>query len=198
MLRAVLASRMSHGITGQSTLAVREAADCRSDFLHAVIAGLSVGAGRYHQGALKEAMLEIQYLKNLSETQIEQYIDKRLSDGEKIMGFGHRFHKSDPRAEVLVEIAGEEQFIGPYLKTALLIEKVLFDRKKIKMNIDAAGGAILLDLGFMPEIAHMFIIIGRTSMWAAVYLERLAERLPPFPKIEVSDVCTDHRHDPFA
>src|ERR1700722_4587605 len=44
LLRAVIVSHISHGITGQSTLAVREAADCRSDFLHALIGGFSVGA----------------------------------------------------------------------------------------------------------------------------------------------------------
>src|SRR5882672_9736253 len=56
LLRAVLVSHISHGITGQSTLAVMEAADCRSDFLHAAIAGFSVGAGVYHQGGLRATM----------------------------------------------------------------------------------------------------------------------------------------------
>ena len=55
------------------------------------------------------------------------------------------------------------------------------------MNIEAAGGSILLDLGFDPLIGHLFIVLGRSPMFAAVYLERLAQGLPPFPKIEVFD-----------
>ena len=37
LLRAVVVSHISHGITAQSTLAVVQAADCRSDFLNAAI-----------------------------------------------------------------------------------------------------------------------------------------------------------------
>jgi citrate synthase len=59
LLRAVLVAHCSHGITGQSTLAVMEAADCRSDFLHALIAGFSVGAGIYHQGGLRATMEDL-------------------------------------------------------------------------------------------------------------------------------------------
>lgn len=39
MLRAVILSHCSHGITGQSTLAVRMATDCRSPFLNAALGG---------------------------------------------------------------------------------------------------------------------------------------------------------------
>ena len=76
LLRAVLVSHISHGITGQSTLAVMEAADCRSDFLHALIAGFSVGAGIYHQGGLRATMEEIKRLAAIApvELNIATYI----------------------------------------------------------------------------------------------------------------------------
>jgi hypothetical protein len=59
--------------------------------------------------------------------------------------------------------------------------------KGIRMNIEAAGGAILLDLGFAPEIAHLFIILGRSTMFAAAYQERLREGKGPFPRVKVFD-----------
>ncbi len=64
----------------------------------------------------------------------------------------------------------------------------MLEEKGIAMNIEAAGGSILLDLGFDPQIAHLIILVGRSPMYAAVYLERLQQGLPPFPKIEVMDI----------
>lgn len=56
LLGAVINSHCSHGITGQSTIAVRMAVDCRSSFLNAALAGFLVGSGKYHQGALQASM----------------------------------------------------------------------------------------------------------------------------------------------
>lgn len=191
LLRAVIVSHISHGITGQSTLAVMQAADCRSDFLHALVAGFSVGAGIYHQGGLRATMSELQQLAKLSETQLLESVQARLDKNEKIMGFGHRFHTQDPRARTLLEIADEESFSGPHLITARRVEDILRERKRIAMNIEAAGGSILLDLGFSPDIAHLFIVIGRSPMYAAAYTERLSQGRTPFQRIEISDIFTE-------
>jgi citrate synthase len=191
LLRAVIVSHISHGITGQSTLAVMQAADCRSDFLHSVIAGFSVGAGSYHQGSLRATMLELQNLAKLSEVDLDNHIQLRLAKQERIMGFGHRFHKRDPRAVSLIEIVKEEGFTGIHIDTAQRIEQTLRKHKGISMNIEAACGGILLDLGFSPAIAHLIIIVGRSPMYAAVYMERLAKGRAPFQRIEVSDVLTE-------
>jgi len=191
LLRAVIVSHISHGITGQSTLSVMQAADCRSDFFNAPVAGFSVGAGVYHQGGLRATMVELQQLAKLSEQQLLEYVQTRLDAHEKIMGFGHRFHTQDPRARTLLEIADEEGFSGPHLTTARRIEDILRERKEIAMNIEAAGGGILLDLGFSPEISHLFIVLGRSPMYAAVYMERLSQGRVPFQRIEVSDVITE-------
>ena len=59
------------------------------------------------------------------------------------------------------------------------------------MNIEAAGGAILLDMGFPPELASLIILIGRGPMLAASYMERLREGNHPFQKISVYDVKKD-------
>jgi len=191
LLRAVLVAHASHGITGQSTLAVIGAADCRSGFLHALIAGFSVGSGVYHQGGLPATMMLLQKLARLSEAELAAYVDERLRIGERIMGFGHRFHARDPRVEALMDFVREHGFEGPHTRVALRLEEILRERKGISMNIEAAGGSILLDLGFDPAIGHLFIVLGRSTMFAAVYLERLAQGRPPFPRIEIMDVLED-------
>ncbi len=188
LLRAIIVSHISHGITGQSTLAVMMAADCRSDFLHALVAGFSTGAGIYHQGGLNATMQELQRLDKLSYPDLMAHVQKSLKEGKRIIGFGHRFHKVDPRARTLIAIAEELGHNGRHFQMILHIEKILRQEKGISLNIEGVGGAILLDLGFNPEIAHLIIIIGRSPMYAAVYLERLAQGRAPFQKIEVLDV----------
>jgi hypothetical protein len=59
------------------------------------------------------------------------------------------------------------------------------------MNIEAAGGAILLDLGFPVEIASLIILIGRGPMLAAAFMERLQEGREPFQRITVSDITEE-------
>jgi len=189
LLRAVIVSHISHGITGQSTLAVRMAADCRSTFLHALIAGFSVGAGIYHQGGLQATMVELQSLALIPKDRLESHIRGRLQSGDRIMGFGHRFYKkSEPRAQTLMQITNELGFSGKHIETALSLEAILKKAKGVPMNIEAAGGAILLDIGFDPAVAHLIIVVGRSPMFAAAYLERLAENRDPFQKIQVFDV----------
>lgn len=188
LLRAVLVSHISHGITGQSTLAVMEAADCRSDFLHALIAGFSVGAGIYHQGGLRATMEELERLAAIAPSELESHIQDRLSRGERIMGFGHRFHRRDPRVQALLQLADTHNFSGTHLRVARHLSEILERAKGISMNIEAAGGSILLDLGFDPKISHLFIILGRSPMFAAAYLERLSQGRKPFQRIEISDL----------
>jgi citrate synthase len=197
LLRAVIVSHISHGITGQSSLAVMEAADCRSGFLHAAIAGFSVGAGVFHQGGLAATMDELVRYAAMSEQALTEDLEARLRRRERIMGFGHRFHKRDPRAATLMEIAGRHGFSGPHIRTVQRMEGFLRDRKGIAMNIEAAGGSILLDLGIEPTIAHLVILVGRSPMYAALYLERLGQGRKPFQRIEVFDVI-EEEHVPDA
>jgi len=104
------------------------------------------------------------------------------------MGYGHRFHRRDPLVDALLQLADSHGFQGRHLATAKRVGDVLGGLKGIAMNIEAAGGGILLDLGIDSRIGHLFIVLGRGPMFAAVYLERLAQGRPPFPRIEVSDL----------
>jgi len=191
LLRAVLIARISHGITGQSTLAVMEAADCRSDFLNALVAGFSVGSGIYHQGGLRASMEELEELSAIDDDELESHVRSRLSNGEHIIGYGHRFHRRDPRVDVLLELADSHGFQGRYLATARRVDDILGGLKGVAMNIEAVSGGILLDLGFDSKIAHLIVVLGRSPMFAAAYMERLAQGRRPFQKVEICDVLDD-------
>lgn len=189
LLRATIVSHISHGITGQSTLAVRMAADCRATFLNALVAGFSTGSGPYHQGGLEATMRELVALSAIPASDLEEHLLIRLKHRDRIMGFGHRFHKlGDPRAQKLIELARGHSFHGEHLQTLGAASKILQREKSLAINIEAAGGAILLDLGFEPAISHLFIVLGRAPMFAAAYQERIRESPTPFPRIKVFDL----------
>lgn len=186
LLRAVIVSHVSHGITGQSTIAVRLGADCHSSFLNSALGGFLVGSGGVHQGALQ---LSIEMIKEASEAEnLEEYVQSRLASKKVFYGYGHRFHSKDPRAIVLMKICDEYSFTGKYISTARDIEKIMGPRYGKYMNIEAAGGSILLDLGFPSEVASLIILVGRGPMYAAVYLERLRSGSKPFQRLAVYDI----------
>lgn len=186
LLRAVIVSHVSHGITSQSTIAVRMGADCKSSFLNSALSGFLVGSGGIHQGALQ---LSMDMLKEAAEAEsVEKYVQDRLNARKTFYGFGHRFHSKDPRAIVLMKLCDEHNFVGKYVRVAREVEKIIGSKRGRFMNIEAAGGSILLDLGFSSEVASLIILVGRSPMYAAVYLERLLSDSKPFQRLAVYDI----------
>lgn len=188
MLRYVIISHCSHGITGQSTLAVRMGADTGTTFIHSAIAGFSVGSGVYHQGGLERTMKEVIAARDSGNP--EKYVKDKLAKKEVVYGFGHRFHTLDPRAKLLVDLCDKHSFVREHVQCVKIMDATMFREKGVRMNIEAAGGSILLDLGFPPEIGSLIILIGRGPMFAAVYLERINELKQMgrmFPKLSVYD-----------
>ncbi len=186
LLRAVIVSHVSHGITGQSTIAVRMGADCRSPFLNSALGGFLVGSGAFHQGALQASMDMIS--EAVAAENLEEYVRGRLSSRKTFYGYGHRFHSKDPRAILLMELCYTHNFVGKYISAAREIEKIIGHERGRYMNIEAAGGSILLELGFPSEVASLIILVGRAPMYAAVYMERLRSGSKPFQRLAVYDV----------
>jgi len=186
LLRAVIVSHVSHGITGQSTIAVRMGADCHSPFLNSAIGGFLVGSGSFHQGALQSAMA---MLKEAAESEsTELYVKNRLNSKKTFYGYGHRFHSKDPRAMLLMKLCDEHCFVEKHVRTARDIENIIGPRRGRYMNIEGAGASILLDLGFSLEVASLIILVGRSPMYAAVYLERLYSESRPFQRLSIYDI----------
>lgn len=189
LLRAVIVSHCSHGITGQSTLAVRMGVDTRAPFLNSALAGFLVGFGTLHQGALQASMDMIVEAERASN--LEEYVRGRLASDQLLYGYGHRFHSKDPRAIALMKLCDKHGFVGKYVLAAREIEKIAGLEHGSYMNIEAAGGSILLDMGFPTEVAPLVILVGRAPMFAAAYMERLRSESEPFQKIAVYDIVQE-------
>jgi citrate synthase len=173
MFNHVLVSFCDHGVTPPSTQTARIIASSGSP-MNSAIAGALLSFGHKHAGAIERTMelyqSRIQSLiltedadldnKQIASLAIDIY-NEYASKKEKIPGFGHRYHNTDPRAEKLIEMAIKEGFVGPHIKLAVSIEDMVHQNKGIKLNVDGANAAILSDLGFTPDLGLGVFIIGR-------------------------------------
>lgn len=188
MLQAVLVSFCDHGVTPPSTQAARLMASAGSP-VNACLAGGILAFGENHAGAIEIAMKMMQEgikLEESSDISTDELAGKLLNyflDNEKkVPGFGHRYHKEDPRAPRLIELSREYDCSGKHLELALSMQDLMFERKGIKMNVDGANAAILSDLGFNWRVGCGLFIAGRLpGMLAHVIEEKTSEK--PFRKI---------------
>ena len=183
----VLVSFCDHGATPPSTQTARLVASSGSP-MNSAVAGALLSFGHKHAGAIEKTMQLYQSRinsiyrtgdsgldnKQIASLAIDIYND--FIDDKKIPGFGHRYHKIDPRADKLMEIVIKEGFIGPHIKLALALEDLIYQKKDIRLNVDGANAAILSDLGFSPDLGLGVFIIGRTpGIIAHIHEENMEE-----------------------
>jgi len=85
-----------------STFAAREVASTRAHMYSAVSAAVGALSGELHGGANQEVMKMLLEIK--TEENVTNWLEKRISNGNRIMGMGHAVYKSiDPRSLVLNE-----------------------------------------------------------------------------------------------
>ncbi|KAA0213914.1 MAG: hypothetical protein DYG94_03470 [Leptolyngbya sp. PLA3] len=192
MTEAYLVSLCEHGVTSPSTHGARVSASVRAPFAGSAIAFIAGAMGPYHFGALEQAMLELRDMVARAES-TEEHVESRVRRGVRIWGFGHRFHKSndgsgrhpdavdrfheraDPRVRRLIELADQLGWDGPHLRAARDIGRLLYQRKRIPINIDGIAAGLLLDMGFDPASAMLFVIVGRLPNIARLHLEEQAQ-----------------------
>ena len=188
MFNHVLVSFCDHGVTPPSTQTARIIASSGSPMNSAVAEAL-LSFGHKHAGAIEQTMelfqssIDSLFLtedndldnKQIASLAIEVYNDY-YAKKEKIPGFGHRYHTTDPRAEKLIQMAIREGFVGPHIKLAVAIEDLVYQNKNIKLNVDGANAAILSDLGFTPDLGLGVFIIGRVpGIIAHIHEEKMDE-----------------------
>lgn len=188
MLDAYLVSLCEHGVTSPSTHGPRVTASVRAPFGATAVSFIATAMGPYHFGALERTMHTLLELDQSGED-IAKYADRKAVDGQRIWGFGHRFHKStgepdpdrpaqedaDPRVRHLIRFADELGWRGRHLRRVRELGRVLHARKRIPINIDGVAAGLLLDMGFDPETALLFVIIGRLPNIARLHAEEQHE-----------------------
>ena len=202
MMDAYLVSLCEHGVTSPSTHGPRVTASVRAPFAATAMSFIATAMGPLHFGALERAMQELIELDTTGET-TRAFLDRRAATGHRVWGYGHRFHKStgepdpkrsiqedaDPRVRALIALADAMEWPGRHLARVREIGRMLHERKRIPINIDGIAAGLLLDMGFVPETALVFVMLGRLPNIARLHAEEQGETPNRFTALAT-------RHDP--
>lgn len=186
MLDAILISTIDNGLGPPSVTNARNSASAGNTMQAAVAAGV-LGIGEYHGGAIEECARLLQMGLTA-----EKLVEKVISSGERIPGFGHKVYTEDLRARQIFEKAKSLGFYGEHSKLALAVEKVLEEKKgkKIPINVDGAIAAVVSDMGFDYRLGKGFFIIGRVvGIIAHIFEEIVREK--PFRRLSSEEIEYD-------
>lgn len=160
-----------------STFAARVCAATLSDIHSATTAAIAALKGPLHGGANEQVMKMMTEIKEPSKA--SAYIQKRLANKEKVMGFGHRVYKSeDPRATWLRRMSkdlAEKTGDGNYFEISQAIEKTVMDEKGLYPNVDFYAASVYGYLGIPTDIFTTVFACSRVSGWTAHVREQYAD-----------------------
>lgn len=177
-LDATLVLYAEHEINA-STFAARVVASTMSDIYSAVTAGVAALKGPLHGGAglaVMETLREIGEVEN-----VEPFVEAALARKRLFMGFGHRVYtkSGDPRAGVLVELAGEvcrrPGRESKWFEMAKALDRAVRSRKGVIPNVDFYSAPLWQGLGIPMELFVPVIAMSRVAGWTANVLEQRAD-----------------------
>lgn len=185
LMEAVIVSSIDHGATPPSALAARTVASTGASLSASVAAGI-MSINQHHGGAIQNCALALKTIIEKSQTEnitlekaASAVIEEMKTNGQKMPGFGHRYHTSDPRTTRLFEIAREVGAAAQYVDAAEAVLRLFsIQGKKIPINVDGAIGAVLADLGFDPAVMNGLFMIARTPGLVAHVIEEQTRNKP--------------------
>jgi citrate synthase len=173
VFNAVLSSAIDHGPGTASAMTARIVASAKNSLHVAVSAGI-LAMGERHGSAIEGAARFLR--ENAGNEKIEQMVVELKNKKVRLAGFGHAVLQRDNRTTVLLQVAKEQGFFGQHCQLAIKTEEALnkVSSKKLPLNIDGAMAAVLLDMGFSPEIMKGIFIIARVPGLVAQASEELS------------------------
>ena len=193
MMDAILTSSVDHGVTPPSSLAARTVMSGGNPLNAAVAAGI-LAIGDTHGGAIEQSARILQEWAQ-KDGEPSKIAGELLADlknkNQRMPGFGHRLHKTDPRTVRLFEMAEQLDFSGKHQKLAKAIETLFGQqRKPLPINVDGAIAAVISDMGFDWRLGKGFFIISRTvGLIAHAHEERVREK--PMRELGIPDYIYD-------
>jgi len=181
-LETYLNTVVDHGLNA-STFAARVIISTQSDLVSAIGGAIGALKGPLHGGAPGPALDMVFEIGE--EAQIETYLRRKLAQGERLMGFGHRIYKvRDPRAEVLSAAAEQLYQSGGDLVLYRLARQVeqravalLAEYKpgrNLQTNVEFYTALLLHGLELPTELFSPTFAMSRVGGWTAHCLEQLA------------------------
>jgi citrate synthase len=195
LFNALLISAADHGSGAPSCATARLAASGNRESLSAAVAAGILAIGDVHGGAGALTMDAIAAIAADAKTAggsvaeaSARYVDRCNKSGDRLPGFGHRVHTTDPRVAVLFDMARAAGVAGTGIETVLALDAALNGKagaKHIPINIDGAFAAILFDLGFPASAGKLIFIAGRVAGLTAEVAEEHDREKPMRVRIPI-------------
>jgi len=157
-----------------STFAARVTVSTMSDIYSGLVSAIGTLKGPLHGNANEQVARMLEEIGDIS--RVESYINAKIEQKEKIMGFGHRVYKDgDPRAKYLQQLSkdlADWRDDPRWYNISVKIEKMVTERINIKPNVDFYSASIYTYLGIPRDLFTLIFAISRTSGWLAHILEQ--------------------------
>ncbi len=157
--------------------------------------------GPLHGGA-NEAVIHMLEEIN-SEDRLPLYLNDKLANKGKIMGFGHRIYKvKDPRAIVLQTFAQQLDNLGEtqsLYTLARAVEKFMEARlgsKGVRPNVDFYSGILYHRMGIETDLFTPIFAMARVAGWLAHCFEQYLEN-HLFRPDQIYDGPHNHPYQPL-
>src|SRR3954451_7759894 len=165
MMEALLVSCAEHSLVAPSVDAARFVASSGVPLQAGVAAGM-LALGDVHGGAVEEGadmLLEADDLHRDPGDAAKLMVARYAEERRRVPGYGHVVHDPDPRGRRLFEVAKELGFRGRVCELALASDPALKQQlgRELRMNIDGAMAALLLEIGLDPALGKALYVIGR-------------------------------------
>jgi citrate synthase len=170
-LDVLLASIAEHGMM-PTNVAARMTLAADPGSLHGAVAAGILGCGPVILGASEEcAQLLEEGQSRVRDGGQPAAVATELANevraaGRRMPGFGHPVHRPvDPRAERILELADARGVSGAYVELARRLRDGVAEvwGKPLVMNVAMPTAAVMLDLGFSPDVVKAVPILARTA-----------------------------------
>jgi 2-methylcitrate synthase len=159
-----------------STFTARVITATLSDMHSAITGAIGALRGPLHGGANEAAMELIQSFDSVEAA--DAGVHEMLANKALIMGFGHRVYTtSDPRNEVnkrMSKALAEEAGDTLLFPVSEVIEKIMWDEKKLFANADFYAATVYHFMGVPTYLFTPIFVCSRITGWAAHVMEQRA------------------------
>jgi citrate synthase len=163
-LDVLLVAIAEHGMMPTNVTARMTLAADPASLQGAVAAGI-LGAGPVVLGTSQECARLLASARE-SGSDPSEVVREISESGAKVPGFGHPVHRPvDPRAERILELADARGVSGPHVALARAFAEAVAEQRgePLTMNVAMPIAAVMLDLGFSPDVVKAVPILARTA-----------------------------------
>jgi len=166
-----------------STFACREVVSTQAHMYAGVAGGIGALSGSLHGGANARVMKMLTEVEPWvqSEKSVTDWVNDKLSKGQKIMGMGHAVYKTfDPRSTILKKMSERlgKKLGQPHwyewlttIEAAALQEFEKRGKTNIKSNVDFYSGSVYHMMGIPVDLMTPIFAISRISGWTSHIIE---------------------------